>query len=312
MNNYARIPLIILLFFSTHAFSNKIDSLKTDQDVERFLKQINKDFAKDTNFSIQTTEQLAKNLDCEGIFQKWRMKNWEKVDITNDGLTDLIFIGSWSGYFSAAVVDIGSNNFKFYSFSKNTFENCEFVKPTRIASRNHLKIFRKTNEPDKANNQPFQYKSLLVFDTLTFKFNDFIEFNAHEAKKDEIEAIEINTSYCFGTCPSFNLKLVKSGMAYYEGIGYTKQTGKSTKKLSPDTFNELAALANYINIKSLKNDYAVNWTDDQTATLKITFKDKSTKVIKDYGMQGTFGLSAIYSKMMTLGINWPTLLNYNP
>jgi len=312
MNTYARILIIIFLLFSNQAFSNKIDSLNTDKDVEEFLKGLNKDFAKDGRFKIQPTELLAKSLDCEGVFQQWKMKNWEKVDITNDGLTDLIFIANWYNYISYALIDKGGNNFSFFRFSKNSFENCEFVKPIRIGSKNYLKIFRKTNEPDTTNKQPFSYKSVLIFDTLTFNFNSFIELNELKQSPNQIESIEINTSYCFGTCPSFNLKLLKNGTANFEGIGYTKQEGKSTKRLSPETFKELAALATYINIKNLKDNYAVNWTDDQTAILKITFNDKSTKVIRDYGLQGTFGLSAIYSKLMKIGINWPTMLNYSP
>lgn len=312
MNTYTRLLIIILLLFSKQAFSNKINSLKTDKDVEEFLKTLNKDFAKDNKFKIQPTEIIAKRLDCDGVFKQFEMKNWEKTDITNDGLTDLVFIADWYGFLSYALIDNGNNSFSFFRFSKNSFENCEFVKPIRIGSKNYLKIFRKTYEPDTANNQPFNYKSAQVFDTLTYLFNSFIELNHTGQKSIEIESIEINTSYCFGTCPSFNLKLIKNGMATFEGIGYTEQNGKSSKRLSPETFKELAALATYIDIKGLRNNYAVNWTDDQSVILKIIFKDKSIKTIKDYGMQGTFGLSAIYSKLMKIGVNWPKLLNYNP
>jgi len=57
-------------------------------------------------------------------------------------------------------------------------------------------------------------------------------------------------------------------------------------------------------VKELKNNYSVNWTDDQTSTLTIIFKDHSRKVIRDYGMQGTFGLSAMYTKLKKIGAEW--------
>ncbi|WP_131558222.1 DUF6438 domain-containing protein [Pedobacter frigidisoli] len=314
MNNFDKIFLVLLFIFSNQVFANEVDQLKTDSDVNEFVKNMNPDFAKDKygKFKIRTTDSIAKHLSCDGIFKSWNIKNWEKADITNDGLTDLVFIAYWYDYISYALIDIGNNTFKLFRFSKSPFENCELVKPIKIGKNNYLKLYRKTSEIDTLNKQPFIYKTVVIIDTLVFKFNDFIELNKPYYVKSEIESIEINTGYCFGSCPSFNLILYKDSRANFEGIGYTKQLGKSSKRLSPEIFKELSESIQYININSLKDNYAVNWTDDQTATLTITFKDKSKKQIRDYGMQGTFGLSAIYAKLMNISTNWHTLHNYNP
>jgi hypothetical protein len=66
----------------------------------------------------------------------------------------------------------------------------------------------------------------------------------------------------------------------------------------------MSAVATYIDVRSLEDNYAVNWTDYPTATLTVIFSDQSTKVIRDYGLQGTFGLSAVYSKMMEIATEW--------
>jgi len=306
MNKASKLLLILLLLLSKQVLSNKIDDLKTDGEVNEFVNTMNPQFVKDkyVKFEIRSTDSIAKDLNCNGIFESWQIKNWEKADITNDGLTDLIFVAHWYHYISYALIDNGHNNFKLIEFSKNPFEHCDFIKPVKAGSTNYLKIFRKIQEPDTANKEPFNYKEVIIIDTLVFKFNDFIELRRSENNRNDIESIEIKTSTCYGSCPAFILKLSENGTANFEGIAFTKQQGKSSKNLLKVSFNEISAVANYIDVRNLKDNYAVNWTDDQTATLTVTFKDQSTKVIRDYGLQGTFGLSAIYSKMMKIGTEW--------
>ncbi|WP_148042749.1 DUF6438 domain-containing protein [Pedobacter jejuensis] len=253
-------------------------------------------------FEIQPTDSLLKNLACDGIFTNWNIKNWEKVDVTNDGLTDLVFIAYWYNYITYAFIDKGNNKFQLIRFSKNSFENCELIKPIRIGTKNYLRLFRKTQQPDLTNKIPFSYRDVIITDTLVFKYNSFVELET--PGNDIVKSIKMNTSGCFGSCPIFNLTLYPSGKGDFEGIEFTKTKGKSSRILSMDIFKELSDLANYINIKKLNDQFQVPWTDDQTATLTITFKNGLKKTIRDYGMQGKFGLSALYSKMTSLAVNW--------
>ena len=306
MNKASKFLLIFLLLLSKQVLSNKIDALKTDQEVNEFVKTTNPTFAEDkyAKFEIQTTDYIAKYLDCSGIFKSWDIRNWEKADITNDGRTDLVFVAYWYDYISYALIDTGNDTFKLIRLAKDPFDHCQLFKPVKKGSTNYLKIFRKITEPDTTDKQPFSYKEVTMIDTLIFKFDSFIELSRAKNPGNEIESIEIKTGYCFGSCPVFSLKMSKNGMADFEGIAFTKYIGKSSKKLPQKYFKELKGLANYINVKELENNYSVNWTDDQTSTLTIIFKDHSRKVIRDYGMQGTFGLSAMYTKLKKIGTEW--------
>ena len=302
--------LIFLLLWSKQALSNKVDELKTDKEVSEFVKTMNPDFAKNkyARFEIKATDSIAKYLNCNGIFKSWDIKNWEKADITNDGLTDLVFVAYWSNYISYAFIDMGDNNFKLIQFSKNPFDPCQLVKPIRIGSKNYLKISRKTVVPDTVSKDRLRYKDVLITDTLVFKFDNFIELSQLKNPDIEIESIELKTGYCYGSCPVFEIKLSKNGMANFTGIAYTTQKGESSKRLPRKYFKDVTDLATYIDVKKLNNNYSVLWTDDQTATLTLTFKDKSKKVIVDYGRQATFGLSAIYEKLMRIALQWKELL----
>lgn len=298
------ILIFSIFFFNSATYGNKVDSLITDSDVNDFVKSENPQFVKDKfgKFQIQPTDSLLKNLACNGIFANWNIKNWEKVDVTNDRLTDLVFIAYWYDYISYVFIDQGNNKFKLCRFSKNSFENCELIKPIKIGTKNYLRLFRKTQQPDLTSKIPFSYKEVIITDTLVFKYNSFVELEA--PGNDIVKSIKMNASGCDGSCPIFNLTLYPSGKGDFEGIGSIKTKGKSSKILSIDIFKELSDLANYINIKKLNDQYQVPWTDDQTATLTITFENGLKKTIRDYGMQGTFGLSALYSKMTSLAVSW--------
>lgn len=70
--------LFELLTVDLHA--NRIDSLKTDDDVVAFLKSINPDFRSDKykQIELHNTEQVRKDLDCDGMASQWQIQNWKK------------------------------------------------------------------------------------------------------------------------------------------------------------------------------------------------------------------------------------------
>jgi len=65
----------------------------------------------------------------------------------------------------------------------------------------------------------------------------------------------------------------------------------------------LTELINYIDFANLEKDYAVNWTDDQSCTLKIVYDGNKIKEIRDYGLIGTFGLKKLYEQLFELRFN---------
>ncbi len=98
----------------------------------------------------------------------------------------------------------------------------------------------------------------------------------------------------------FELTIKSNGKATY--INYNNTTNEQifTGNIVANKLKQITDLLGYINIRQLKDNYAVNWTDDQTVNLTITFADGSSKTIKDYGMRGTFGLSRLYELLFDL------------
>ncbi|AXT19244.1 hypothetical protein D7030_13520 [Flavobacteriaceae bacterium AU392] len=292
------IILTIVTFQFNYIYSNQIDNLNNTEEVLQFVKSFNKDFINDkyAEFQIRSTKEISKDLNCGGLFNKWSIKNWEKIDLNNDNLTDLIVIGYLYDYFTIAIIDKNQGDYKIHRINKNPFEKCELVKPIKVEGENQLKIFHKKYTQTGL----FEFDSKNLIDTLSFKYDDILELN-DVLENYNIKSIQLKTSYCFGSCPVFTLKMYKNGNVEYKGEEYVDYKGEYKTKFPIKRFNTLAAILNYIRVKELKDTYAVTWTDDQTAFLEIEFKNGEVKKIKDYGLQGTYGLRTIYNKMIEIG-----------
>jgi len=267
--------LLLLIGISFCCRANDIDSIKTIDDVRYFLKHILK--AKD-NVDFFAEPKV------DSTFKLSRI-SFLKIDLNNDGLTDLIV----NGTYLFAVVDDGRGFYKVSFIDRGTFMSKKFVLADIDTSQKQPRIII----------APFnRYKKLVVdsavFDTLIIKYDGFIEYSA-KADTSPIEKISLTTTNCFGRCPVFKLSVNCDGNAIYNAIEYNDRKGIFKSKIDTASLNRLLYFTEYIRAKSLKDQYKVNWTDDQTADLTITYKDGTVKTISDYGLVGTFGLARIYN-----------------
>jgi Domain of unknown function (DUF6438) len=285
MNRFVLVLVIIL--FSKNLLANRIDSLQTDKDVVAFLKSIEENFRSDKYEAIQlkTTETMRQDLNCDGIADKWQVKNWEKTDFNHDGLTDLVIMLYWYDYGVYVVMDNGNNKFKLHTLSYNIYEKCELAKPVMGNGEQHLLFSEKKK-----------------VDTLVYKYMGFVELNRHPSNYN-IDSVEFRTGYCYGSCPVFSIKIGKDRNAVYEAGTYNPKQGKFSATLEYDKSQAILDLINYLSVKTLNDNYNVSWTDDQTCWLRIRFADGTVKEIKDYGLKGTFGLRLIYSIFFDLRSN---------
>ena len=115
----------------------------------------------------------------------------------------------------------------------------------------------------------------------------------------KISFVDIKTTYCFGTCPVFEIKINKDGTVDYTGIDHVLKKGNKEFKIAKKDWDYIVDLINHLNIDQLAESYRIRGTDDQTGYLSIKYDDK-IKEIKDYGMAGTLGLSILFDYMKEL------------
>jgi hypothetical protein len=257
---------------------NAIDSLKTDDDVRAFLQ--GRTSHRD-DYDILANCKPAAN-------EKLSTVKYLKIDLNSDGLTDMIV----NGYYLFAVIDDGKGRFKTEFIDRGAFYQYQYALADVYDRSGRPKVIvRKLPQHGEG-----EIKS--HYDTLVMGYNGFVEYNT--IAENDIAEISLSTSGCFGECPIFELAVGSDGTAVFNAIEYNDHKGKLQCEIDTASLGKLFRLANYIHPKSLNDSYSINWTDDQTATLTITFNDGSIKTIKDYGMIGTFGLERLYNLIFRL------------
>ncbi|WP_214070000.1 DUF6438 domain-containing protein [Mucilaginibacter sp. dw_454] len=321
-----KLLLACCLMLSTfHLFANRIDELKTDSDVVRFLIPLSTSFT--SKYApqpiiqpIDTILKYLKKNDCFSLANTWGAKSWQKVDLNNDGLTDLIVICTRYSYSNFVVLDNGNNTFKLIQLQYSSFSD-ELINAIQYKGKNLL-VFHSIEE-ERIDKRPNFYRMQYPrTDTLVYKFDHFIELNEHPVKYD-IDSVIFHAGVCYGPCPIFYTKLNSKGKIRFEKdkpvnvkLYFVKdpwgKPPKTAKAIIPKTYvvakaklttgetNEIFDLINYIDFKHLKNKYAVSWTDDVHGWIRVKYKDGSFKEIEDYGERGTFGLSTLFSKFYAI------------
>lgn len=279
-----RILLLLLMFFCTAicCSGSDIDKLKTLDDVQAFLRK--HEHNKKASYFDRPVEYIATRFSTIKFF---------KFDLNHDGLTDLLI----NGDYLFAVVDDGKGSYEYPFIDGAAFMQKKYVLINIDSAQERPHIIIQDHE--NFNNKK------AIYDTLLLRQNRFVELNDHPAQSG-ISKISATTSGCFGTCPVFELTVASNGDALYNPIAYEKKKGNFRGKADTAALMKLFDLINYIRFRSLNDYYAVNWTDDQSIRVDVTYDDGTVKSIRDYGKVGTFGLRALYGRIFLLrkSIKW--------
>ena len=255
---YLILTLIIILITSCASKKQSIDDLSTNKEVARFLKKnINKEYT----FKEVFDKEIELN---GGNFND----NVKKVDLDNNGLTDLIV-----NTFGNLIIVVKKTNGKYeeinldLSFNSLDISNQFTMYDSIIDIRNEKALLFSLLD----FNLPAD-SYVIKTDTLIVKSGELLIYQNQLIKTKPIENIEFKTSSCYGTCPVFEIEINKDGSTRYNGIAYTNFIGEKTKTLNSNELIDLIDLIEYSNIYDLKDYYSVNWTDMQTATLNSNTK----------------------------------------
>ena len=324
-----------MLFLATcllhsFCFANKIDSLLTNEEVEKFTaRYVSKGyFGSYHKFQLSPPDSLF----YDTFAGEWDpAPNWKKIDFDQDGLTDLFVvlyltdtINRKGIYTSHVFFGNDHGNYRHVPIALDHFLFPQLVKPALINNEAHL-IYRHLVLQYSANEIPGERDTIngmilpgrrdtiieiLQTDTLVYKFGDFINMNSTHTYSPEIASIHFETYICYGGCPVFYLSIQKNGNTFLQ----KKETifldhdpamkpGKFKGTIHAAQWNEIKELIHYINITTLKDSYESNALHQRSGRLKIAFTDGSSKTISDYGLKGNFSLRLLYDWLYRLREN---------
>lgn len=332
--------IITVLLFVIHQYyfsqsnTSKIDSLGTIPEVESFIRSCSKskdDFL--SKFTLKTISDFDNTVISPKIKKKAKVlgvgKNFYKGDFNHDGRTDLLFIGDDKSCIQASmgtkkaiscdtsvkvIFDLASG----YVLKDVTRRHSDFTIPKiiKINGMDYIHIYYEDNS--MFSNTPEKMLSKI----LTYKFDDFIEYNP-QPKKHSIKQISYGAGPCYGTCPMFKLELNKNKISTFTALAFNfiddndpeaaanaignlnkgKNEGVFKGQIKPSDFAAIEELLNYIDFPNLNNSYSISATDNPSSTLTIVYNEGKTKKIQDYGLVGTYGLKQLYKTLFNLRFN---------
>lgn len=295
------IVFLWILFLSckeqSHHFpidKNYIENIQNAQQIVDLLTFVDERYK---TFEVNEKMKFNDSL-CQVYCDSLHVQPWQKVDVDQNGLTDIVVYGDWVEPSILCILNKGEK-YEIKYLTRDVFQRASFV----IVQNNILKFYYKSALDSTGNNgnKKFNQKNLV------YKYGDFIEENIQHVNH-KIERIEYATSACFGTCPIFKLVINSDKSAIFQADDYNRiniVTLKGIYKtiITDEKYNELVELLNYIDFESLKDNYAVTWTDDQSSKLTITYNNGKVKTIDDYGLLGTFGLNKVYQMLFEMREN---------
>ncbi|HMC99619.1 MAG TPA: DUF6438 domain-containing protein, partial [Ferruginibacter sp.] len=208
--------LFIFLCCTQFVLANSVDSLQTDADVYRFTQRFSYYQQLDSTLKgsgiIPSDSILAvDHCNVARIFSG--IKSWEKIDINNDGRTDLLV----NYYFGPSNRGLTFQPYVFIDKGDNTFFNisanvgfpteCSFAKRIMIDGKQAI----------VSNHFQMRVENAFTIDTLIYKFHKFIEYYP-QPSNSKVVAVSLRTSACYGHCPIYTMQINRKGELKYEGI----------------------------------------------------------------------------------------------
>jgi hypothetical protein len=285
--------LLALLIFPIICFAQPASQIKTRRQAEKFIKDNLKyhyEYKYDS-FKIDSTNSTY--------------DQFKEGDFNHDGLKDLLIFGTaylsvqkMSFKESEVIMLMGDKskprkvNFPMGFFSRFASHAIPYPRVIEIGQGDFIQIgYEVTNHR--------QQTTKLLFDTVEVRNDHVISFTKKPSER-RITKIDFKTDHCFGTCPVFELSIDGDLNVDYNGIDHVDKKGEHKLKAERKDWDYLSKLIANIRIEDLNSSYRLNWTDQQTGFLTVTFGDGEKKGIEDYGLSGTFGLTLLYSYLLDL------------
>lgn len=272
---------------------NGIDSLKTGEDVLRFVHTIPGCSKSSVAAYYNETIQVADSL---------HTRSWVKTDIDQNGETDLLLFR-----FDALpdICALLSFNGGYVKINADYWCKYQFMYPVvkTIGQQPVILLYNQdqTGYDDRAKH--FTYTKISC-DTLMVRDTLFLSY-AKPSARNRVESIELeNDGVCEGTCPRIAIHIDARTLANTcrKDEPWDHDVESYTGELSAAQVKRLLGILEQSGFPAMKEKYSVGCSDATTTTLTIMYDGGKKKVISDYGGSGNFTLSAFYK--IAFDVKW--------
>ncbi len=295
---------ISLFFFRTVVSANAIDSLRTDSDVYKFLIRTDPADMNYWGFRLKPFDSIYNSIYNRRIADSLHEKEWQKIDLNDDGQTDLLIYGS-------ALLAVVNDNGKYKVFNLSDkftvfYPDAIFFPVIKKKKQNTSVLLYytipKTNVVSSGSaiaDKPNQNSHKLRYTELIYKYNSFIEANKNPASH-----IIQNVTFSLGggmNAQHSRLSIDSSRKAIFSYGPMGPHPGTYYGIVDTALYNKIISIMNYINFPDLEDNYLNVFVKDcGTSHLQITYDNGKIKKIDDYCAQGTYGLMVLYDELVKI------------
>lgn len=204
--------------------------------------------------------------------------------------------------YSVAILDQGNKYVRFSFDRRESIPSYSYKKAITLPNGATALLFsHKTWEWQS----PSVNKEINSIDTLVYKYNNIVEYNARPPHNNILRVEFINQPSCNGDCTSYAIGIDKNGYAMYDIQRNDMHKSDTSRRIyyqrtDSTLWNEVSGLLAYMDVQTLKSSYHLSASHQATALLNVYFEDGSVKKISDYGYSGTVGLKSLYTEIFQL------------
>lgn len=287
----------------TGAQKNAIDSLQTPAQVETFLQQFH---SRDDRTTLSTTKSVITTL-SPGRIRDFGAVSYEKGDFDGNGTTDLLFNG-YMDYYSndnvyprtGIILSVGPHSYRYTDLTRIGAQSLVAKKLT-IGGRDYIcTLAHRPPAHVDWNDLPD------MIDTLNYIDGYWLDY-AQRPHPHRYQQIKYGYSSGAMSIEPVEYGLtIRGDTAEMERLQFDKNTADSiwyedsTCMLIPAISRKLYDILNNADFPAFKDDYDIPATDQSISDIRIDYDDDEFKLIRDYGLDGTFSLVALYDLMDTI------------
>jgi hypothetical protein len=289
---YMKTVLLLLLpfFYPFNLLANRIDSLKTNRDVERFVTSIDstiqKYSLKGNDFQVIPRETLVSFAQSEHLQNLDKIRSWQKLDLNHDGKTDLVIHARWFNSAVFVVMDMGHGLYKLYRLKPHEGSSGGQIAVPVYSGKN---VFLVLYGPC-CQNQTVGHCT----DTVVYHDQAFIEYEAHPVKY-AITSVTFTAHGCpMGECLAYKIKVNSDRSARYVASSFIAHQGVYTCILQQQLFGRLMDLLNYIHVGKMHQNFEnCGVMDAGQWRLEVLFQNGSKMKYLISADQAPYGLLAV-------------------
>jgi hypothetical protein len=290
------------LVFTSLCYSQRIDSIQTQEQALSFLRGVNADFK---GLAFQPSKLMGGFRVEESRRRIFGGTHFEKADFDKNGQTDLLFNG-FDGYdyrIALVVLSFGKDSFQIRKLTPRLTFGLVASKTLNIEGQTCIKLLIDESRTDEKSGISRLHQQI---DTLVWAFDEFIERSI-----PCVCAIE-KINFCAPPGSGFfagmqvsvtaDSGILVSEAAYQPGSPPSSMDSGGTyiAAIDPLVSSRLFGILKYINFPHLKGSYAIDATDATKGFLQINYNKGLVKKISDYGIRGTHGLAALQGILLDL------------